>query len=190
MSTLEDKLRELSEQLKKRASASTEILKRDFEAAVRQSNNRFPEHLFIKHYLGFFSGQKSDNDAQLLTTWYNIAGTPYSEVDLVDRNANVVATVPPVLNRDVIPVVKNNRKSLNVDQALEIARQQATLSPKMAQSRLSNSLNERFIQPDEKTTDAANNRWTAFLEKYNGTPTGVIAPVKEKPLASDMFDYD
>ena len=175
--------------IRKDLERRTIALMNDFSLVGSDNKKKFPEALFKRHYVEFFSGVKSEHDATLLQHWYSIAGSPFEEVDLTDSHGNVVATVPPLLNRDIIPVVTVRQQGADVDFVMETARQQATLSPRLAVTRMATSLNEKFIKPDDATTDQAKLRWDTFMSRYGSNIVTSNSQAKDKPVESD-FEYD
>jgi len=61
-----------------------------------------PETIFINDFLHFFMNPTAYKDTPLLVNWLSIAGSHYSEVDLIDTSGNVVATVPSVYRQGVV----------------------------------------------------------------------------------------
>ena len=180
----------MSEQIRKDSERRTAALMQEFASVVTDTKKKFPESLFRKYYVAFFSGTKSEHDATLLEHWYTIAGSPFDEVDLVDNVGNVVATVPAITNRDVIPVIAARQDGISVDFAMETARQQASLSPRMAQTRLTTSLNEKFIKPDESSTKTVQSKWTALMSRYAADLPKSASTAAKAASADSDFDYD
>ena len=180
----------MSEQIRRDSERRTQSLISDFTSVVTDTKKKFPEEMFRKYYVTFFSGIKSEHDNMLLNNWYAIAGSPFDEVDLVDGAGRIVATVPPVLNRDIIPIVTARQPGISVDFAMETARQQSSLSPRMAQTRLTTSLNEKFIKPDESTTKTVQERWTALMKRYARDLPVTAKPMIGTASTESDFDYD
>lgn len=70
---------------------------------------KFPIELFNNYFAPYFFGQIPINEqSDIFSTWIGIAGSPTSEVDIVDTLGNIVFTVPPLYNTDVIDILRKN----------------------------------------------------------------------------------
>lgn len=64
---------------------------------------RLPENIFVDYFLPYFSGNLPINKtSKVLTDWISVAGSAVAEVDIIDREANVLFTVPPIMDTTVI----------------------------------------------------------------------------------------
>ena len=158
----------MREQLWRSLEARTESLKQQF-AQVEDANIRsVPEDIFLYHFLPTFSGENKENIQGVLSYWYAISGTPYAPVKVINEHGTVVAVVPPVLDREALPVTgKRNERGGDMDSVFENARQKASLSPNLAQSMIVGELEKRFLN---KVTDKPNSKiqeqWIALLKHY------------------------
>lgn len=70
---------------------------------------RFPINLFNDYFAPYFFGQKPISEqSDIFATWIGIAGSPTSEVDVIDTTGNIVFTVPPLFNTDVIDILRKD----------------------------------------------------------------------------------
>lgn len=173
--------------LQKDLERKTAELKAGF-AALAQSNTRsVPENIFVTHFLPLFCGESQENKSVLLDNWYAIAGTPYSPVNVVDIYGNVIVTVPPILNREVLPV-KIERDNGDLSDVFETAARKAEFSPKLGENHVVNELSKRFLSTiDTSPNDALKAQWAAVFSKYGkGAKTATAA----QPATESDFEYE
>lgn len=86
----------------------------DFESVNYQKEIvRFPEPLFVKHFLPLFSGQVQPTPQLNLSVWITIAQGEYNPVHIVDQKNEILFTVPPMLERDAIDPIITNQQGVN-----------------------------------------------------------------------------
>lgn len=66
-----------------------------------------PEHIFVQYFLPYFAGQPSSRP-NILAEWISIAGTPMSEVAIIDGGRNVMYYIPPVFDTSFIAAKKSD----------------------------------------------------------------------------------
>ena len=81
------------------------------------------------------------------------------------------------------------QNGIDVETAMEQSRQNATLSPRMAITRLTTTLNEKFIQPNDASTVAVQERWKTFMSRYSSLVPSAASNNKPIETESD-FEYD
>jgi hypothetical protein len=128
-----------------------------------------PEVIFIRDFLPAFCGEIAYTP-ELMSTWYLIAGSPFNKVNVVDRTGTVVATVPPILNRGVIPDYKINGEPL---EAVFMQHEAMThISPIAANNKLSIELENRYNSEAVTTGNVEiSKQWQDLLEKYGKLKT-------------------
>ena len=74
---------------------------------------------YIDKFLPMHCGYVTDEDRYSIEDWLDFAGGPFNEVDLVDKNGNIVATVPSmypnnsyVLLNEEVEEIDDNTTSL------------------------------------------------------------------------------
>ena len=76
----------------------------DFENSMNESRARIPENIFNEVFKPVFEGRVEENRDRI-EKWVELAGSPYSEVDLIGEEGVVVATVSGIL----VPIDKDQR---------------------------------------------------------------------------------
>lgn len=71
-------------------------------AIVKHENHRIPEQIFREGFLPFFTGQEKNPNQSHMANWIAIAGSPTSEVDVVDDADNLLFTVPAMMSTSAI----------------------------------------------------------------------------------------
>jgi len=137
-------------------------LKKGFNEHVIAEINNVPERIFVAHFLPWFSGQVTDTDNSLRSSWVTIAGNEFFEVKVIDDMGQVLFVVPPLVDRDIFPVaISRNDK---VADMMTSAGQLAELSPLGAEQRLANQLNGKIQSTKEK--GKYDDRWQAIFDRY------------------------
>lgn len=75
--------------------------------------NTLPEDIFKNYFLPMFAGLETHPDASV-GVWISIAGTPFAEVDIIDNSRQVLFTVPPIFERNIVDPTKPNTIPLSV----------------------------------------------------------------------------
>ena len=86
----------INEILTQELKYANEDVRRSHLALVdKQDRRELPEALFKELYLPYFAGQDNINSRpDLIEKWLNVAGTGFSEVNLINDSGEVIATVP------------------------------------------------------------------------------------------------
>lgn len=129
---------------------------------------RLPESIFRSHFLPYFAGQTGiTKDSNVLVEWISVAGSPMSEVDVIDQNQNVLFTVPALFDTNIIEIAKREAgKSLaDIYQNFELRNNNI---PAVAQNYLSHALADKLqeIQKPSEYRHQNEQRWTSILEHY------------------------
>lgn len=109
-------VQELDEQVRKQTLLDmTNTIESIYDdLVVTKKNNILPEQIFVKEFLPLFYGAVEDKDVrfQQIQSWISIAGSPSSEVSIVDVDNNVLFDVPPVINSSSIDIVSRGDKDI------------------------------------------------------------------------------
>lgn len=153
-------------------------------------NATVPEIIFKEYFLPMFirfATKKLDKnqDDNLLRKWIELAGGPYSEVDVIDSKGNKVYTVPSVYNRNVV-----NLSSLNGVNFAEMGirqKQYTDLSPQQGENYAIDMVKSlpKFIN-SAKTQAEEQNRWVEILTRYKDEKSNDI--FSKKPSKSKQND--
>ncbi len=111
--TVEELDNEMKEQL--RRDMSDTINNIYDELVVDKKNNVLPEDIFVHEFLPLFYGTVEDKELrfQKIQNWIAIAGSPSSEVSVIDEENNVLFDVPPVINSSSINITNRGDKDLH-----------------------------------------------------------------------------
>jgi hypothetical protein len=134
---------------------------------------------YIDNFLPMHCGYVTDEDRFTIEDWLDFAGGPYNEVDLVDKDGNIVATVPSmypnnsyVLLNDEVEEIDESVTSLG--RKFEIINNTGdnyrTISRK-SRTDLYESMLDRF---DGNVIEAHKAKWNAFFVKM-----GLFKPTNE-----------
>lgn len=113
ITTVEELDAEVTKQLRQDTSKVINGIFDDLVAVKK--NNILPEEIFVKDFLPLFYGTIDDKDLRYrqIQYWISIAGSPSSEVSVVDNNNNVLFDVPAVMNSSSINVT--DRGNIEID---------------------------------------------------------------------------
>lgn len=164
--TLADINKELQETNHKEISNMEELAVQEILGGIPKKNI-IPEVVFKDYFLDHFKNMAKGTveDTTLTSKWiHGIAGTPYSEVDVVDDAGNVLFTVPGVVKRANLNVHKANDVSIlkiTNHYSLERNRMEAR-----GDQYLAHALNgvENIL---EKTTNEDTVRWKNIFDRYD-----------------------
>lgn len=128
------------------------------------ANVTIPYDIFGEYFLDFFKhGGFMDTEAPLTLKWLELAGGPYSEVDIVDSNNNIVITAPGIFCR---PEIDLNVSNLNYNSLMD----EYNLRSNRLHSDGINYANANLsgISKGIKTKhDEFNFRWEAVFKRYD-----------------------
>lgn len=170
---------------------------RAFDSLVVKANKaHLPEVVFQQHFLPFFAGELDTpalKDRDVITDWISIAGTPMSEVDIVDEAGATLFTVPPIFDSNIIEHV--NRKAGNslrdIMAEYEIRK---TGIPAQANNFLNAALAEksREMTSDTRHLSVTTARWNEIMKRYNkDSVDGTGASTKDTAIdPGDDVVYD
>lgn len=166
----------------------TEALKRGFQAIEKIATRQVSEEIFLAYYLDLFTGKSSENRDNLLSYWYVIAGTPYTPVNVINSRGEIVVTVPPILNRNTIPVKSDRPQETDLSYVFDVAQQQASLSPTLANNTVANTLTGRFLKEiDSGSVVSLKEQWAVLFAHYAPEAAAPAAQKKQEPESD--FEY-
>lgn len=166
----------------------TAALKRGFQAIEKIATRKVSEEIFLAYYLDLFTGKSSENRDNLLSYWYAIAGTPYTPVDVINSRGEIVVTVPPILNRNTIPVKSDRPQETDLSYVFDVAQQQASLSPTLANNTVANALTGRFLKEiDSGSVVSLKEQWAVLFAHY--APLKAEPEAQKKQVIESDFEY-
>lgn len=159
--------------------------------------NKLPERLFTRNFLPFFCGERDPvKEPDFYVLWISIAGSPMSEVQIIDDNGNPLFTVPALNDTSIIKPDRNTSGSINFSQIITMAKMYGNMTPVAGQNVLMSGLGEKYkeLQSKSEVFDSNTERWYQILLRYGkvekliNTTTGTAS---EKPgaLSDDDFEF-
>jgi hypothetical protein len=153
---------------------------------------KIPEATFVKEILPILTGEVVSTEFPLLMA--AVAGTPFSEVDVINEAGEVIFRMPALLERNIISHVEAEKRG-SMSSMLITAEMLAKQSPARAQKYLEHEFDGRGIASNrDEIIQARQQRWNDIFARYNKTLAGTTAAVtttaakdsKEKP----QLDFD
>lgn len=166
-----------------------------FEALVvepSREKSRVPEQTFKEHFLPYFSGQASVADnPDVLPTWVGIAGSPSSEVSIIDQSGNVLYDVPAIMD---LSVIDSSRRKLgeslaNIYSQYELHSNQL---PVVGERYLADAMGRKtptMFKESEKFTENAG-RWNNIFERYGIKQQTAVVEKKSLPTSGADLDVE
>lgn len=94
---------DLKSKLREQILAEQELVKPAVEALMNEPNPTVDYMLFGEVFLPFFAKDKNPKYPNVTPgLWLSVAKSHYNEVDIIGPNGEVVATVPPMFERDIL----------------------------------------------------------------------------------------
>ncbi|MFA5623268.1 MAG: hypothetical protein WC981_03500 [Candidatus Dojkabacteria bacterium] len=148
----------------------------------------------FKYFLPYFSGELPlSKDNNVVAQWISIAGTPMSEVVVVDAKGQVVFTVPPLFDSNGINITNRRERNSFADISSDFIRMNVS-TPIAANNFLNNSLHkkvEEIVDHNHKPT-MNQERWNSILKRYGKEVESETKETKtsSNDNASDDLVYD
>lgn len=169
------------------------VLKKQFAEVEQNNKPTVPENIFVFHFLPLFSGESTANKESLLENWYLIAGTPYHEVNVINESGEVVAVVPPILNRKILPIKTERDKGADLDSMFKTAIQNSSLHPNLGNKMIISELSSRFLNHLSLENNAVlKESWDKLLSHYGKSlapKETTMIPIGNASHESD-FEYE
>lgn len=148
---------------------------------------KIPESTFVKEILPIITGEVVSAEFPLLMA--AVAGTPFSEVDVVNDAGEIIFRMPALLERNIISHEEASRRG-SIASMLITAEMLSNQSPVRAERYLEHEFNGRGIAKNRNEIIAQRNaRWNTILERYGKTlkddgsvhGSEAVAQTAEKP---------
>ena len=173
-----------TEELNQATEMSSKGLLEGFE------RNKLHEPIFRQYFLPFFINTvppSPNNNAYAY--WVGVAGSPTSEVDVVDDDGNVLFTVPALLNTNSLEILQSRHRGPSVkDMYLEYAQMSQGLAP-VATNVWNRGLYEKMqdiITPNNSAMESDVEKWKKIYAYYNLTPVQNTTVVNNAPTESPL----
>lgn len=148
---------------------SLDDINRVFESVVgKQDRRTLDETVFVNEFLPYLSGQKNlSENMEIISYWLQIAGTPFAEVDLVNRAGEKVLTVPGLSNTMAINIANSGTKTFGdiVKQADVVGSQQRVFGTRYLREELENKRTQ-LLNNESSADDITKDRWSNIFQHY------------------------
>ena len=151
--------------------------------------NKLPEAIFVTQFLPIFNGSDSLRDANsTLVNWIAIAGSPFSEVSIIDHAGRELYKVPAMYDSSSIDPTKRMRQTL----ADFISNYQLRKDylPSVGQRYMVEGVADRLSNLDisEEHIGETQQRWDGIFSRYSTRATKDFKPVAVNNNAGDDED--
>jgi len=165
------------------------VIKDSLKEADTDSTARLEEYIFVNVFLPLFAGDTELMYPQAsLAIWANIAGSVYKPVNIVNKNGEVLYTVPPIMNNTVINPISNSKTSLA--HVVATAKQYSNIHPVQGRNYLMAELTQRAtIMNVPKNVLENLHQWNEIFTRYGRPKIAEEQPVSEKN-GDGLADYD
>lgn len=136
---------------------------------------KIPLQLFKDNFLNWMSGQVKD-DGTLRQNWIAIASGVFNRVTITNPDGSVFAVAPPLCDRNSLKTLSRDRSG---DNLMTMAQMRADVLPHLANNILRQSLNSRYKNIAQPTTEGFKREWKDFLALFN--EAGASVPTQGKP---------
>lgn len=162
---------------------------------VNQTKQRIPENVFVAHFLPYFSGQDLSQGRNVVAEWIGVAGSPMAEVEVVDQAGQVLYSVPPIYDTNILEIANRQvgHSMADIYQQYELRRAGV---PAAANAYLNNNLADKsreIVKGHIDETSVAG-RWNNIMTRYGIQPTAEVnqTGTSSKPAqpADDDVTYD
>lgn len=161
----------------------SEDIKRIHQALVVDADVRkIPESTFVKEILPVLTGEAISEDFPLLMA--GVAGSPLSEVDIIDEAGNTLFRLPALLERNIISHEEASRRG-SLASFMETLSQVTRRSPIQARNYLAHEFNGRGIATNrDEQYKARQERFNTIFARYGKTLNTDGTVVDSKPTAT------
>lgn len=142
---------------------------------------KISEEIFVKEFLPYFEGKPIPESRQnILAIWIGIAGSPISEVTVVDSSGNPLYDVPPIFDSSFISASREGIVTNNYDHITEHAALISNNIPQAGSSFLNSELQKKLEGISEHSNHSRNyERWRAIFNRYNNSTVNEAKDTKQ-----------
>lgn len=147
---------------------------------------KLPLKIFKDTFLNLFLLKDMKDADEKIKVWISIAGSPVSEVELIDEDGKVVDIVPPLYDSAATLGIMSRGKALG--DIIHEYQQRTAITQSSADNFLYRNLNTKMENAGAMIV--RNSQWLPFLEKY-AVKNATAAKHKSDPSeVEDIFGVD
>lgn len=152
----------LNQELKAKAKFVNDAL------TVNAEVRRLPEYIFKESFLPYFTGMKEvDASSDILLQWISVAGTPTSEVEIIDETGKALFRVPPIIDTSIINPLRTEGNNISIHAIISLSNQ-ANIPIVGERSLIDNlSVKAKEIQKRSEVFETNEQRWLDIFNRYN-----------------------
>lgn len=153
-----------------------------------QIYGRLPEDLFVSNFLPYFTGKlKVEEGNNVIPLWISIAGNPTSRVCILDKNGEVLYTVPPIFDTGILNTLDSkNRKLAEIYHNYTIRKDNL---PMAADNFLDSAMAEKYNTILSNIVNQKYQKeWQDIFDRYN-VNVEIKKTKDESYLDEDFFDF-
>lgn len=179
---LKEKTENLNVPNTKETVALAEELNAFFTEAAKD-HAKLPEFIFKEHFLNFFkelpniqpdrAGRYPEKYTALYAKWIELAGNEYNPVDIIDNNGKTIYTVPGIMAKPNLDLVRNN--NTNVGEIVTKANAHTQYLPEKGTRYLEGTLGKITNGLDNSEQKNMVKEWNNILKRYD-----IKTPEEEK----------
>ena len=162
----------------------------DIHNALVEHHERvhIPEDVFVNYFLPHFVNKiPIASQPAIIAEWIAIAGTPMSEVDVIDHGGTVLFTVPSLFDTSIINVSDRKAGDSIADISAEFDLRNNNI-PVVAQTFLRTQLQRKLAIVDQKVNNKAQQQWHHIFERYGIQKPSITSEPTIDP--ADDLEYD
>lgn len=154
-------------------------------------NPRVSEKIFVKVFLPVFLADEENNIYNAnISTWVNkVSGNPFTEVDVVADNGEIIYTVPAILNRNYVNPI--NETNINISQIISNSEMLSRIHPNQGEVYLYTSLDKRAMLLKNSVNNLDElNRWNNIFKRYGIKPIELKVNKETNDLSNNNDDME
>lgn len=191
--TVQDQLEKDKEQMRADIVRSSQETYNALVVNPMSNLAKLPEEIFVNSFLPYFSGKKSiAEDPSIFSYWIGIAGSPTSEVQIIDAAGNKLYTVPPMSDSNTVDISKG-AEGTTMQEIIVNYTLYKNVTPMKGKNYLDSALDVKADELVGKSDYFKRNeqRWAEIFKRYGISPV----PGKQESDAvaqsdSDELEYD
>jgi hypothetical protein len=158
---------------------------------VNQPRGKIPEEIFKQHFLPYFAGEKPiTTESKIMEQWISVAGTPMSEVNVINNTGEVLFSVPSLFDTKIIDTVIKDRKSSLTD-IYTNSEVRSSRIPSEGIAYLARALTDKVqnIAGTSKVDIENKQRWETIMQRYDKQSKSNSSNTVNNSSNEDDFEY-